>query len=104
MLTFAVGLGILFLRRPETILNAEFAYEDGREWYLDAWRKGPAAILKPYAGYHHLVPRLVAAHERLLPAGQAPLVENAFVLAITAGVARRSSQATHSRKRCLRSD
>jgi hypothetical protein len=86
-LTFLFGYVVLFLRRPETLLAPGFVFEDGRDWYLDAWTVGPGAVLRPYAGYLDLVPRLVAVVERSVPVPDAPLFGAAIALAITAAVA-----------------
>lgn len=80
------GFAVLVLRRPETFLRPQFVYEDGREFYLRALLEGPGSIAQPYAGYLHLVPRLVSLLETAVPVALAPLVGNAIALLIVAGV------------------
>ncbi|HTZ21199.1 MAG TPA: hypothetical protein VMC06_09980, partial [Opitutaceae bacterium] len=63
----------LFLRKPDALLNPQFWAEDGSEFFLKNDQHGLGAWLLPYAGYLHLVPRLVVwaagfADPRWLPA------------------------------------
>ncbi|MFF1633262.1 hypothetical protein [Leifsonia sp. NPDC058248] len=65
----ALGLGcavIAWLRIP-AIARDTFWAEDGRTFISSAALGGPSALFKPYAGYLHTVPRLVAAVVVLLP-------------------------------------
>jgi hypothetical protein len=50
----------LFLRRPDTLLNPQLWAEDGIIFLAQQREYGSAAVLMPYAGYYHLVPRLIA--------------------------------------------
>jgi len=56
----ALAAVVLFLRRPDSLLNPQFFAEDGI-YFVDAYENGPMAILFPHDGYLHLLPRLVAA-------------------------------------------
>jgi hypothetical protein len=48
---------ILVARRYETLLHAQFIFEDGVQWYMGAWRLPPlVGMLTSYAGYLDLVP------------------------------------------------
>jgi hypothetical protein len=58
--TALAGL-ILFLRRPDALLRPQFFAEDGVIFFLGAYFSGLHAVLMPYGGYLHLVPRLVAS-------------------------------------------
>jgi hypothetical protein len=79
---------LLVARRPETVLRPEFTFEDGIEWYLGAWQLSPSdAIVTPYAGYLHFVPRVVGFLERLGPVSLAPWVGNTIALLIVALIA-----------------
>lgn len=57
---FIINLLLLFRRRPDAFLFPQFWAEDGFVFFHNAYHDGPAAILRPYAGYLHLYPRLVA--------------------------------------------
>ena len=51
---------VLFLRRPDGFLNPQLWAEDGTVFLADSQLYGVSALLRPYLGYHLLVPRLVA--------------------------------------------
>ena len=66
-LTYGTVLGVLALvvlvlvfRKPHAFFNPQFFVEDGTVFFLDAYELGEASLFKPYNGYLHLVPRLVA--------------------------------------------
>ena len=83
-----LALGILVLRRPETITRAEFFYEDGQVFYVGAFFGGALdQVFRQYEGYLLVVPRLIAMLERLVPPASAPLVGNVASLLIVAGLA-----------------
>jgi hypothetical protein len=67
---------ILFSRRPDALLNAQFWAEDGKYWYPDAYNLGLHSLVMPAAGYLHVMPRLVALFTLLFPFAIAPLVMN----------------------------
>jgi hypothetical protein len=52
---------LLFLRKPDALLNPQLWAEDGTVFLNQNEEFGIAAWWHPYAGYLHLVPRLVAA-------------------------------------------
>jgi hypothetical protein len=84
----AVSVLILFLRSPGLLLGAEFLSEDGQTFFLGTYFGSPLdVILRSYAGYIHLVPRLVAYGERAVPIALAPLVSNLVSLLIISAVA-----------------
>ncbi len=86
-LVIAGAVGIQLLRRPETLLRPEFFNEDGQVFYIGTYFGTPLqTILRPYAGYLNLVPRLVALLSRLVPVADAPLVTNSAALLITGAV------------------
>lgn len=77
---FVLALLILFSRRPDALLNAQFYAEDGTYWYADAYNYSWHCIFMPEAGYLHTVPRLVALFSLLFPFALAPLVMNLVAL------------------------
>ncbi len=73
---FAIAFLILFSRRPDAVLYAQFYAEDGTYWFADAYNHGWQCLAMPEAGYLHTVPRLVALFTLLFPFALAPLVMN----------------------------
>jgi hypothetical protein len=73
---FLMAFAILFSRRPDAILNAQFYAEDGMVWYPEAYRFGLHSFLIPVAGYLHALIRSVALISLLFPFSLAPLVMN----------------------------
>jgi hypothetical protein len=78
------GFLIIFARRPDAILNAQFWAEDGQRWYADAYQFGLRCLLIPdeLGGYFHSVSRLSALMALIFPFAMAPLVMNLFAIAI----------------------
>jgi hypothetical protein len=66
------GLLVMTLRKPDAVLHPQLWAEDGAVFLRDALLLGPDAILTPYAGYLHVLPRLVAAGAPHLSALHAP--------------------------------
>jgi hypothetical protein len=81
---FFIAFLILFLRRPDAILNAQFYCEDGLYWYADAYHFGWRCLLMPISGYLSSLCRMIGMFSLLFPFGQAPLVMN--LCAIVAGI------------------
>ncbi len=77
-------VSIIFLRRPDALLNAQPWAEDGKIFLQQALADPYGSIFTPYAGYMHIVPRLVtlAAIQFGLP--NASLVMNVAALLISA--------------------
>lgn len=73
---FLIAWLILFSRRPDAILNAQFYAEDGTYWYADAYNHFWRCLFMSEAGYLHTVPRLVALFALIFPLALAPLVMN----------------------------
>lgn len=73
---------ILAARRPESLLNPQFWGEDSVIFYQGALQHGGRAIFEPYAGYLHLVPRLVATASAGFDPRWAPML---FALAALGG-------------------
>lgn len=51
---------ILMLRKTSSLLQPQFWAEDGIIFFLQQYDQGITALLEPYAGYYHLLPRLLA--------------------------------------------
>jgi hypothetical protein len=77
---FLAGLLVLFLRRPDALLNAQFYAEDGARWFADAYHIGWRCLLLPESGYLQTVSRLIGLFCQLLPFVAAPLAMNLFAL------------------------
>lgn len=76
----------LFLRRPETLVRAEFFADDARV-YVAAARDGAASLLHPYGGTLLFAQRLLTIPQTWAPPYWAPVVANATALVVTASVA-----------------
>jgi len=88
VLAVAGGTAVGLLRQPGAgALNTVWA-EDGGIFLTDAEVHGPmAAVGRSYAGYFHLVPRLIAGLATLVPAGAAAAVLAVSAALVTALVA-----------------
>jgi hypothetical protein len=84
LLIALAGFLIIFSRRPDAILNAQFWAEDGQRWYADAYQFGLRCLLIPdeLGGYFHSVSRLSALLSLMVPFSLAPLVMNLSAIAI----------------------
>lgn len=83
---FALIAIVLFLRRPDALTNPQPYAEDATIFLKDALEHpGPTALLRPYAGYFHLVPRLIAwAAVATAAPEDIPLFFNVAAIAIAA--------------------
>jgi hypothetical protein len=81
---------VLFLRRPESILNPQFWAEDMHFFERAYVLGGLPALFLPYSGYFHFVPRLVAAIAVHLDPAWAPGFFEASAIALTLYVAART--------------
>src|SRR4051812_1583022 len=84
LLIVVTGFLIIFSRRPDAILNAQFWAEDGQRWYADAYQFGLRCLLIPdeLGGYFHSVSRLAALVSLIFPFSVAPLVMNLCAIGI----------------------
>jgi len=73
---FVVAFLVLFWRRPDALLHAQFYAEDGKYWYADAYRLGFRCLSLPLDGYLNTVSRLIGLFALLFPFGAAPLIMN----------------------------
>jgi hypothetical protein len=82
---FLLGVLVLFSRRPDTVLHAQFWAEDGRIYYSDVYNLGiERTIFKPQAGYFQTFPVLVAWLARLVALRDAPYVTDWSALLVQA--------------------
>jgi hypothetical protein len=84
-----VGLTLLFtiifsLRILDTVRDPQFWAEDGTIFFRQNLCEGTAAIDKAYAGYYHLIPRLIANVAGWLSPSFAPAIYVGAALALTA--------------------
>ncbi|HEY6129274.1 MAG TPA: hypothetical protein VIW23_13945 [Candidatus Acidoferrum sp.] len=79
---FVVAFFLVFLRRPDALLNAQFYAEDGTYFYANAYNLGWHSLLLPYGGYLSTLLRLVGFFAQLFPLSLAPLVMNVCAIAI----------------------
>ena len=81
---FVSGFLIIFSRRPDAILNAQFWAEDGQRWYADAYHFGLRCLLMPdeLGGYFHTASRLCGLIALVVPFSLAPLVMNLCAIVI----------------------
>lgn len=76
------------LRRPEAAFRPQFWAEGGPIFYAPTFFHDPGSLLlSPYAGYLHLVPRLIAHIERLVEPSIAPVVGSLISYAVVALIA-----------------
>jgi hypothetical protein len=73
LLTLAIAV-LMFLRRPDSLLNAQFWAEDGAVFFHDQLRYGfLQALSTSYAGYFQPLQRTIAALSSWLPVRDIPL-------------------------------
>jgi hypothetical protein len=68
---FAVAV---FYKSPDQFINPQFWAEDGVVFFMGSLQQGFQSILTPYAGYYHLIPRLVAYMATFFPIVAAPAI------------------------------
>ncbi|MAG35733.1 MAG: hypothetical protein CL878_05745 [Dehalococcoidia bacterium] len=82
-LVFLVCLLLLFLRRPDALLNAQPWAEDAQVFLQHALNT-PWSVFKPHLGYLLVLPHITANLGLLFGLTQAPLVMNASALVLAA--------------------
>jgi hypothetical protein len=65
---------LLFLRGAPRLWHAALHHEDGRIFLSQAYNDGFGAFVEPYAGYLHLIPRIIAAVLEPFPVTAAPVL------------------------------
>lgn len=85
LLLFVAFFLILFLRRPDALLNAQFWAEDGAVWFANAYNLGGVkSLLLTQDGYFQTLSRVTALISLGFPTDKAPLIFNSFALLIQA--------------------
>jgi hypothetical protein len=80
---FGICFLVLFLRRPDFLLNAQFWAEDGAVWFSSAYQQGVLnVLLQPHTGYLQTTSRLVFGAAQFVPLEWAPTFANIIGLAI----------------------
>lgn len=83
----AAILGILLARVPLLWTTGEFIAEDGRVFFAHAWSYAlPGSLLIPYAGYFHVLPRLIAEGAQFFPIAWQPLIYALTGLTLNAAI------------------
>ena len=60
LLVLSLTAIILFIRKTDALVNPQFWAEDGRLFFMEQYYNGASALFQDYAGYLHLIPRLIA--------------------------------------------
>ena len=82
--------GLLLLRRPDALAAPQLWAEDGSVFLLGQDAHGLAAVLHPYMGYLHTLPRLTAwVADRVLDVAWWPAFYNSVALVVWLGVLAR---------------
>jgi hypothetical protein len=81
---------ILVARRPDAWRSPQFWAEDGTVFFAQAWTFGARAIALPYAGYLHVLPRLIAWGAVQFDPLRAPLLFHLGAAGLTLYVAART--------------
>ena len=78
-------VAMILLRMPSLWAPRQFMAEDGRVFFADAWSLPVwESVLLPYAGYFHLLPRLLAEMASLLPLAWQPTLFPLLATAVNA--------------------
>jgi hypothetical protein len=83
-IVFVVACVLVYSRRPDSVLHAQFFAEDGSSWYANAHDIGIRSLLIPYRDYLVIVQRLAGCLSLLVPLRYAPLVMNLIAIGIQA--------------------
>ena len=76
VLTLILASFVLFLRKPDALLNPQFWGEDGVIFFHQCYAFGLNSLFLPYAGYLHTIPRLIALVCSPFPLVALPLLYN----------------------------
>ena len=85
---FTLCLLAFVLKSPDAYVDPQFWAEDGTVFFQQQWNHGWPQVFVPYAGYLHVIPRLVAWAASFFPIVWAPTLHNFANLGLcAAGVA-----------------
>jgi hypothetical protein len=80
-----IGLGVLVARRWDSIAHPQFIYEDAAAFWAPTFIESvPDLILRPWAGFLQVGPRLIFLLARITPSAIAPAVAELALLAAIA--------------------
>ena len=82
VIIFLIAFLIVFSRRTDALLHAQFWAEDGKNWYHDAYQFGLHSLLMPQDGYLQTLSRLIALLALLFPFHAAPLAMNLCAITV----------------------
>lgn len=72
---------LMFLRRPDSLTNSQFWAEDGVVFFTQQITAGFInSVFQPYAGYLHVIPRLIAFAASFFPLQWAPFIYDSTAL------------------------
>jgi len=80
--TLALASTLIFWRRPDILIHAQFWAEDGPYWYASVYNHGWHALFYAYGGYLVFIPHFIALCSLLLPFHLAPLFFNLVAIGI----------------------
>lgn len=87
LLVTLAAVALIALRKSDSLLNPQFWAEDGALFFIEAERYGGWGLLfRPYEGYLHVFPRLIAALGAPLPLTAIPGFYAWSALAVTAAI------------------
>jgi hypothetical protein len=78
-------LAVMSLRQPDKLYTPQFWAEDGPVFYLEAEYHETASLVRPYNGYWHVYPRLVALVGTRLPVKRLPALYAWAAIVATVG-------------------
>ncbi|HEX2851864.1 MAG TPA: hypothetical protein VHO24_01405 [Opitutaceae bacterium] len=87
LLIAAAVMAIIAVRKHDTFLNPQFWAEDGKVFFMQAEAMDWRVLFRPYEGYLHFLPRLIAAIGRGLPLYSVPVFYAATALLFTGLIA-----------------
>jgi hypothetical protein len=87
LVSFGLACALVAWFRLPAVARDTFWAEDGRTFVSSAATDGPGALLAPYEGYLHTVPRLVAALVAMLPVPLWAVATTAGACAVAGGLA-----------------
>jgi hypothetical protein len=81
---FVLLWALLFLRKPDMLTNPQLFAEDGGAFFAEQLVHPGTALIHPYNGYLHVVPRLIALVESVFAVSDAPVICALLTIAIQA--------------------